>query len=106
VLFCLIALLSQLPAVAQSAIGKTAGEAAVQSSTDDASLQAANGAKPGQPTAPTPETAKKLFSLPTPFPPGLIRGIDTTTQSRAILTHLGEVVRYYRMAVAPIQKGW
>jgi small-conductance mechanosensitive channel len=99
----LIALLSQLPAGAQ-VIGKAAGKAAVQSSTDTTSLQTSNGATPGQPTAPTPETAKKLFSLPTPFPPGLIQGIDSTAQSRAILTHLGEVVRYYRMAVAPIQK--
>ena len=34
----------------------------------------------------------------------MIQGIDPTAQSRAILAHLGEIVRYYRMAVAPIQK--
>lgn len=42
--------------------------------------------------------------LPQPFPPGLIQGIDIAAQSRDILSHLSETVRYYRMAVVPIQK--
>jgi hypothetical protein len=103
-LLCLCVLLLQRCVVAQSTDTKGSVKSAVQSSTDTASLQSANGATPGQPTAPTPETAKKLFSLPTPFAPGLIQGIDTKAQSREILAHLGEIVRYYRMAVAPIQK--
>ena len=69
-----------------------------------ASVQASNGSQPGQPTAPTPATAQKIAMLPEPFPPGLIQGIDTAAQSQAILSHLSETVRYYRMAVVPIQK--
>ncbi|WP_419805196.1 mechanosensitive ion channel protein MscS [Terriglobus sp.] len=69
---------------------------------DAASVSA--GAQPGQPTAPAPQTAKKIAALPTPFPPGLIQGIDVAAQSRAILSHLSETVRYYRMTVVPIQK--
>ncbi len=69
-----------------------------------ASVGASNGSQPGQPTAPTPTTAQKIATLPQPFPPGLIQGIDLPAQSRDILGHLGEVVRYYRMAVVPIQK--
>ncbi|HEY4356417.1 MAG TPA: mechanosensitive ion channel family protein [Acidobacteriaceae bacterium] len=69
-----------------------------------ASVQASNGSQPRQPTAPTPATAQKIATLPMPFPPGLIQGIDVAGQSRGLLTHLGEVTRYYRMAVVPIQK--
>jgi small-conductance mechanosensitive channel len=103
-LLCVCILMLRRSAAAQITATNGTVKATVQSSTDATSLQSANGATPGQPTAPTPETAKKLFSLPTPFPPGLIQGIDAKAQSREILAHLGEVVRYYRMAVAPIQK--
>lgn len=72
--------------------------------TAAASVQASNGSQPGQPTAPTPNLAKKIAALPAPFPPGMIQGIDVSTQSHAILAHLGEVIRYYRMAVAPVQQ--
>ena len=72
--------------------------------TPAASVAIANGAQPGQPTAPTAQTARKIAALPTPFPPGLIQGIDIPAQSRAILSHLSETVRYYRMTVVPIQK--
>ena len=105
-LLCSIALTLTPWAIAQlaQAAPRTAGGRSGQPSSDAGALQTANGASPGQPTAPTPETAKKLFSLPTPFPAGLIQGIDPSAQSRALLAHLEEVVRYYRMAVAPIQK--
>ena len=50
------------------------------------------------------QTARRIAALPTPFPPGLIQGIDIPAQSRAILTHLSEMVRYFRMTTTPIQK--
>ncbi len=70
----------------------------------DASPQASDGSVPGQPTAPSQTTATKLAGLPAPFPPGLIQGIDTQTEGRLIRVHLSEVIRYFRMAVSPVQK--
>ena len=77
---------------------------AAAGATAVAATSAANGAQPGQPTAPTPQTARKLAALPAPFPPGLIQGLNGPAQSRAIVTHLSEMVRYYRMTMVPIQK--
>src|ERR1700759_2678862 len=99
--FLLLALIVSF-AGAQS--GNNPGATAAEVGKAAASVQASNGSQPGQPTAPTPATAQKIAALPEPFPPGLIRGIDIDGQSRDILNHLGEIVRYYRMAVVPIQK--
>ncbi|GAA3751300.1 mechanosensitive ion channel family protein [Terriglobus aquaticus] len=82
----------------------TAAVTAATAATAAAATPAANGAQPGQPTAPSPQTASKIAALPAPFPPGLIQGIDIPAQSRAILSHLSEIVRYYRMTAVPIQK--
>ncbi len=68
------------------------------------SALAANGAAVGQPTAPDASTAVHLSGLPAPLPPAVTGGIDVETRSKAILAHLSEVIRYYRMIVAPIQK--
>ncbi|HEX4714667.1 MAG TPA: hypothetical protein VH164_07045, partial [Ktedonobacteraceae bacterium] len=38
------------------------------------------------------------------MPPYLTQGIDVDSRSKAILAHLSEIIRYYRMAVTPIQK--
>lgn len=59
---------------------------------------------PGQPTAPSQATAAKIAGLPAPFPPGMIQGIDTEAEGRRIRLHLSEVIRYFRMAVSPVQK--
>jgi small-conductance mechanosensitive channel len=90
-----LAIVSTAPAQVKTAAAKT---------PDASSLQAADGAAPGQPTAPSAETAVKLAALPTPFPPGLIQGIAVPSQSQAIRSHLNEVIRYYRMAVTQVQK--
>ena len=58
----------------------------------------------GQPTAPDAKTAVRLAALPAPLPPSVTGGIDVETRSKSILAHLSEVIRYYRMIVAPIQK--
>jgi small-conductance mechanosensitive channel len=68
------------------------------------SLQAAKGSEPGQPTAPKPATATHLAALPAPLPTNITQGIDVDARSKAILAHLSEVIRFYRMTVAPIQK--
>jgi small-conductance mechanosensitive channel len=68
------------------------------------SLQEANGSAPGQPTAPKPVTAAHLAALPAPLPASVTQGIDVDARSKAILAHLNEVIRFYRMTVAPIQK--
>ena len=68
------------------------------------SAQAQNGAAPGQKTAPKPVTMSHLAALPQPLPQSLTEGIDPRTQSKYILEHLNEIIRFYRMAVTPIQK--
>lgn len=68
------------------------------------SAQAANGAAPGQPTAPKQITAEHLSSLPEPLPTSITKGIDVAVRSRVVLQHLSNVIRFYRMTVAPIQK--
>lgn len=68
------------------------------------SAQASHGAAPGQPTAPSPETAQRLAKLPKPLPPQLTNGINVDARSKEILSHLTEVIAYYRLAVVPIQK--
>ncbi len=68
------------------------------------STQAANGAAVGQPTAPEAGTVAHLSVLPAPLPASVTREIDVESRSKAILTHLNEVIRYYRMMVVPIQK--
>ncbi|RRA49835.1 mechanosensitive ion channel family protein [Acidipila sp. EB88] len=70
----------------------------------DSSTQTASGAAVGQPTAPQAATAVHLSVLPAPLPASVTQGINVDTRSKAILTHLNEVIRYYRMMVAPIQK--
>jgi hypothetical protein len=71
---------------------------------ESGSTKAAKGAEPGQPTAPKPSTAASILALPKPLPPEITKGIDVSTRSKVILAHLSEVFRFYRMAVAPIQK--
>ena len=68
------------------------------------SMQAANGSAPGQPTAPKPVTATHLAALSAPLPAAITQGIDVDARSKAVLAHLNEVIRFYRMTVAPIQK--
>ena len=68
------------------------------------SLQEAKGAAPGQATAPKPVTAAHLAALPAPLPAAITQGIDVDARSKTILAHLSEVIRFYRMTVAPIQK--
>lgn len=63
---------------------------------------AANGEAPGQPTAPKPDTAVHIDSLP--LPPSLTQGINVKDRARLILDHLGEVIKFYRMTTTPIQK--
>jgi small-conductance mechanosensitive channel len=83
---------------------KASPNSAQPPSGESSPVQAANGAAPGQPTAPQPGTAARLAALPKPLPPYLTQGIDVDSRSRAILAHLSEIIRYYRMAVTPIQK--
>ena len=68
------------------------------------SAQAANGAAPGQPTAPKPSTAIHLELLPQPLPPSLTQGIDVNERSAQILQHLSEAIKFYRLITTPIQK--
>ena len=70
----------------------------------DTGAQASKGAQPGEPTAPKPATAVRLAELPKPLPPELTKDINVESRSKQILAHLSEVIRYYRMAVVPIQK--
>lgn len=76
----------------------------VEKAVKDNPAPAASGAAVGQPTAPAPETAAHLSGLPAPLPASVTTGIDVDARSKAILGHLNEVIRYYRMMVAPIQK--
>jgi small-conductance mechanosensitive channel len=78
--------------------------AAEPASNAEGSAQSANGAAPGQPTAPKPATATRLAALPEPIPAALTKGIDVGARSKSILEHLSEVIRFYRMTVIPIQK--
>ena len=66
--------------------------------------QAASGSAPGQPTGPKREAAKHLAALPEPLPAALTRDIDVKERSKALLEHLSQVIRYYRMTTTPIQK--
>ncbi len=75
-----------------------------QTKSDTGSGQPANGAAPGQPTAPRAATVARLAALPKPLPPSLTQGIDVDVRSKAILAHLSEVIRFYRMALTPTQK--
>lgn len=68
------------------------------------SEQAAKGAEPGQPTAPKPDTALSILVLPKPLPAEITAGINVDERSKAILAHLSEVLRFYHMVVAPVQK--
>ena len=95
-----LALVATSYAVGQAATSdKPPKETAKQSPT-----QAANGAAVGQPTAPEAGTAVHLSVLPAPLPASVTQGVNVDSRSKAILTHLNEVIRYYRMMVAPIQK--
>lgn len=68
------------------------------------SAQAANGAAPGQPTAPKPVTAAHLAALPRPLPESITQGIDVKARSKTILEHLSAIIRFFRDTVTPIQK--
>ena len=68
------------------------------------SIKTASGAEPGQPTAPKPATAAHLAALPEPLPPSLTAGINVAERSKAILAHLSEIIRFYRMTATPVQK--
>lgn len=85
---------------------KPTGEKPVSGEPSDAagSAEAANGAAPGQPTAPKPVTALHLEVLPKPLPASLTQGIDVPQRSKDLVEHLSEVIRFYRMMVTPIQK--
>lgn len=68
------------------------------------SIKTASGSEPGQPTAPKPATAAHLAALPEPLPPSLTAGINVAERSKAILAHLSEIIRFYRMTATPVQK--
>ena len=87
------------PAAKRSAVTKKS-----QPDAGEGSAQAANGAEPGQPTAPKPATVARLAALPAPLPPALTQGIDVEARSQEILAHLSEIIRFYRMTVTPVQK--
>ncbi len=91
-----------MPSVSARTQTKAAATAVTVAATP--AVQASNGAAPGQPTAPSRATAAKIATLPTPFPPGLIQGIDAKQEGQAIRTHLSEVIRYFRMSLSPVQK--
>ncbi len=99
----LIANSSVAPAGTQST-GSKPQHTTLQTKSDTGSGQAANGAAPGQPTAPRSATVARLAALPKPLPASLTQGIDVNVRSKAILAHLSEVIRFYRMALTPIQK--
>ena len=99
------------PVLAQSSTSKTQAPASTgiakktsAQSFSEGATQASNGAQPGQPTAPKPATVTSLLALPAPLPPSLTQGIDVSARSTEILAHLSEVIRFYRMAVTPVQK--
>lgn len=58
----------------------------------------------GQSTAPKLASTSRLAALPASLPASLTQGIDVDARSKAILAHLSEVIRFYRMTVGPIQK--
>ena len=89
-------------AAAATSTGTPAGVSASTAATNSA--QPSSGAVPGQPTAPKPSTAATLMKLPTPLPPELASGIDADARAKDILAHLDEVIRYYRMSTAVVQK--
>ena len=93
---------SALPQPGVHARAQTPATATTSIATSPA--QTSNGLVPGQPTAQSHVTAAKIASLPVPFPPGLIQGIDAKAESPAILAHLSEVVRYFRMSFSSVQK--
>jgi small-conductance mechanosensitive channel len=68
------------------------------------SIKTASGSEPGQPTAPKPATAVHLAALPEPLPASLTQGINVPERSKAILQHLSEIIRFYRMTATPVQK--
>jgi hypothetical protein len=92
------------PVKAEAASSATAAVGTAAQASEEGAAQAAHGAAPGQATAPKPQTAARLELLPAPLPASLTKGIDVEHRSTAILAHLNEVIRFYRMAVAPIQK--
>src|ERR1039458_7149 len=55
---------------------------AEKTSTAEGSAQSANGAAPGQPTAPKPSVATRLAALPEPIPASLTQGIDRSEERR------------------------
>ncbi len=77
---------------------------AEQAVANSGAVKAANGAAPGQPTAPTPATAARISLLPAPLPASLTQDINVADRSKAILAHLNEIIRFFRMTVVPIQK--
>lgn len=100
----LAAVLCASTALSQDTTPATARTSAQQPVSPAGSPPAANGSAPGQATAPKPATAAHLSALPEPLPAFLTQGIDVSARSNAILEHLSEVIRFYRMTVIPIQK--
>ncbi len=45
-----------------------------------------------------------LETLPKPLPPQLTKDINVGSRSKQILSHLSEMIRFYRMTILPIQK--
>jgi len=101
--------LSSVPAGTQTASAPAQDDKGIASKSSaqafqTGATQAAKGAEPGQPTAPKPDTALSILVLPNPLPAEITSGIDVDGRSKAILAHLSEVLRFYRMNVTPVQK--
>ena len=94
---------AQAPAPVKAAPAGNAPKTPPQAFASGAT-QAANGAEPGQPTAPKPEAAISFSVLPAPLPPSLTQGINVDARSSELLAHLSEVLRFDRMMATPIQK--
>jgi small-conductance mechanosensitive channel len=90
--------------IAAYAAGTPPQKAPGKSAPASASIKTANGSEPGQPTAPKPATTAHLAALPEPLPASLTQGIDVAARSKAILQHLSEIIRFYRMTATPVQK--
>ena len=101
---CAIAAGTQTPAATSPQDEKGIATRTPAQAFQSGAAQAAKGAEPGQPTAPKPDTALSILVLPKPLPAEITRGIDVDGRSRAILAHLNEVLRFYRMNSTPIQK--
>jgi small-conductance mechanosensitive channel len=102
--FCTTAAGTQPPASQSQSDDKGIASKSSAQAFQSGAAQAAKGAEPGQPTAPKPDTALSILVLPKPLPAEITGGINVADRSKAILAHLNEVLRFYRMVVTPVQK--